>query len=400
MATRCSPSSRLVPRSYRFFRLPIALALGLPALVAFPARAQADACAVDADCGHGFTCQVVGGTACAGVACKPGDECPAPPPCEPTVVKGCVPDACTSNSDCATDMVCVSSTSTTCSGGSAACPPNTQCPPPPPPDCTTQTTSQCEPRYLADCKVDSDCGTGFTCVAEQACGCAGSGGASMGAGIDGSAGGSGGSSNPAMGAPTPAPSPAVDGGAAPPPQRLDASPADSVDASPPDCTCTPTGHGFCQLQPLPCNTAADCPSGGWTCEPAATPAAVCGAPVSVDGAAFGCDPPSPASSGCVPPYWNTPLANGHTAGATSGDLGAPGRGNSGTGGAPATPPTASGDGPTSASGSNGGTASKGMGGCAVSPGPTTPGGLASLALGVFSVLGLTARRRRSGRTAR
>src|SRR5678815_2411040 len=116
------------------------LAASAVTLVSGHARAT---CTTNADCGHGFECQVVGGSTCAGYACPPDQPCPPPPPCDPVEIRDCVPGGCAVDADCADGMVCFESTSTDCTVTSApapSCPPDVKCdppPPPPPPDCTT-----------------------------------------------------------------------------------------------------------------------------------------------------------------------------------------------------------------------------------------------------------------------
>ena len=60
-------------------------------------------CTTDADCPDGLACEEVGGSACSSPACPPGEPCPEPTPCEPTIFYGCVappPPPCNADSDC------------------------------------------------------------------------------------------------------------------------------------------------------------------------------------------------------------------------------------------------------------------------------------------------------------
>ena len=48
-------------------------------------------CTTDADCPDGLACQEIGGSACSSPACPPGEACPEPTPCEPTIYYGVGP---------------------------------------------------------------------------------------------------------------------------------------------------------------------------------------------------------------------------------------------------------------------------------------------------------------------
>src|SRR5258708_6503469 len=64
-------------------------------------------CSVNADCGRGYECTVIGGSSCASAApCAAGSSCPAPEPCTPTEERACTPAHCTTTADCADGMVC------------------------------------------------------------------------------------------------------------------------------------------------------------------------------------------------------------------------------------------------------------------------------------------------------
>ena len=316
--------------------LPASLSLLATGLVAaFTGTAHAgQSCNLDADCGHGFACQVVGGSACPGIACPEGAPCPTLPPCTPMEFRECVPASCNAHSDCADGMVCIESTAvTTCptapAGEAPACPPNTDCkvapPPPAPSDCTTVTVRTCTPRYELPCANEASCGTGFNCVADQSCTCSGgSGTATPGTGSSGSSSGSAGASgvggSPNAGAPAPPPTstpqqdpaPAPTGGFIPPPNTV----------PPPDCTCTPSTTKHCEPKAVTCNADSDCPA-TWTCVTIGTSSAGC-----APGAACDVAPPTTTFKQCRPPYYSggskggidigIPQTGGTTGGGTTG----------------------------------------------------------------------------------
>lgn len=270
-------------------------------------------CTTDADCPAGLACQEVGGSACATPACPPGEPCPEPTPCEPTVYYACVappPPPCASDSDCGDGLTCIIETYEVCSAGGAVGAPESL---PggasdgsgtgtdPVVDCSTETYSYCAPRWMGPCTVDADCGDGFTCEPELSCACSGSDGGSVppdaGTGSSGSSSGSagGGSSGSAGGAPTPAP----DGSGASTPTP------DGSGTSVDPCGCEPTGSNYCALpaEPTECSTASDCPT-DWTCEELPVSDAPCA--VSPDGTTD-CPEPTTASY-CLPPHWREAIA--------------------------------------------------------------------------------------------
>jgi len=340
------------------------VALGLFGLGAFSAReAHADSsCATDADCVKGWACQVTGGSGC-GYACPPGQECSPPPDCVPQQTKSCVPGPCKADSDCATGMVCYSTTVgcdavPPCAAG-ADCPTTT---------CSNATQSQCIPRYDAPCTADADCGPGFTCLADSSgCGCASAGSA-----------------------------PGADGGAPPPPVTT--------------CDCPAATTSSCHALPVSCTSAADCAS-GWSCEqlpsdvtcastaPAPTPAppahgsAGAGGTPAQDAGVDPCPPPAPPMKLCIPPYFSLGgrslgiPAQGDAPTGTTGSTGAPV--NAGTTSPPATPTTED-------TASNGQTAT--ASGCSVAFGSNAGNGARGLALLVLGLFGL--RRRRTTQLAR
>lgn len=320
-------------------------ALALIAAPAFvlliPATARAVECTSDADCSKGMVCKITGGSACAGVACPAGQTCPQPPPCDPQVIKECVPGPCASDSDCGQGLVCVTNKYTVCT--MSTCPAGTECPAS---TCTESSESRCAPPYVAPCQVDADCGDGFTCEVSQACAC--SGGGAIPVPPSGVGGGTSGGGTGTAGAAT------VGSGGA----------TGSAGAPAVDCSCTPTGEHHCQPKTYECTTSQDCPS-GWTCD--ANPVAVaCGAPTGSAGSAnTDCGSATGiANSVCTPPYWGGTLSVGYAQG--SAELGSQ--------------PAAAYSPKSSAAGQ-----SKDSGGCQVSPGGERSGigtlfGLGALAL--------------------
>ncbi len=204
-------------------------------LFTLPASAQdhEDECTQDADCADGFTCETVDYGYC--------EACPAPPPgeeeepgrpacgeCFEESVNVCSPpppEPCTDDSDCGGEEVCVSYTFETCqSAPIAPCETGSDCPDPEPVECDVESEAYCVPRYFAPCDADADCGGGFTCETIEICECSGSG-STVEPGTDG-----------------------------------EEQPVDE-----PDCTCSDSGEGYCELIEKECTTDADC-AGGHTCQ--------------------------------------------------------------------------------------------------------------------------------------
>lgn len=325
------------------------------------AAAAPTSCSEDSDCTKGFTCQVVGASGCPAYACPAQtgapdvQTCPPPPACNPQVVKGCLPGPCSTDSDCATGMVCHGDSYTNCPvlAPPPSCPPNADCAAPAADAgaCTTTTVNSCVPRYDLPCTVDSDCGDGFTCVPDTVTSCAGGGSA-----------GSGG----AVGAPATGTAIVVDAG-------IVVTGPDDASPPPPTCTTTTGSTSSCRANAIACAASSDCPA-TWTCVAQPQPASVvCAGPASFDGSIPACGPfdAGPAQSLCQPPYAD--LGSPQAAGSTSGSSGAP---------VPAAAENGTAEGGTAGS----------SGGCQVAA-PGAPAGEVSLLV----LLGLTAlsRRRRS-----
>jgi hypothetical protein len=243
-----------------------------------PLLAQGE-CAADADCEKGFTCEVTGGSACAGAAaapCAPGTDCAVPPPpdCEPMEYKSCLPGPCTTDSDCASGMVCHTQVVETCIA--PPCPDGFACAAVL--ECTSEETASCVPKWTLACESAADCGAGFECAPQELCSCSG---------------------GMVVGVPTPAVTAAapVGMGVSPDSVAPDAGAAsnvgeDAVPTLPPpteltmpepyECTCKPSDVSACKVIETECTTNADCPA-EWTCE--AEPQVMCAATSSGSGGA-------------------------------------------------------------------------------------------------------------------
>jgi hypothetical protein len=275
--------------------------------LSFALLAPEPSCGTGPACQVGFECAVVGASSCPGAApCAPGAPCTEPAPCTSVQEYGCVPANCTVDAQCAAGMVCHTWTED-CPVTDCACAPDV-------PDCgcgvsqcDPKTVSMCTPRYVLPCKLDSDCGTNFTCE-EEITGCASSG--------------SGGSD-------APAPIPGGSGAKPAPPDAAGGAPA--ADPIPvPNCNSQPTGVFHCVAKDIACDDASDCPA-GWHCEHAAdvaTPACPPGAE---------CEPaaaPIPSVSLCRPEYYGVDSSGGletPTAGTDKGENGSGSAGTSSTG---------------------------------------------------------------------
>jgi len=336
-------------------------------------------CTQSSDCSKGFTCQVIGATACPTYACPAdidGQAC-QPLQCTPQMIMGCEPGPCSTDSDCAAGMVCNADSYDNCPAPapSPSCPPNADCASPAPAvdagACTTTVVKTCVPRYDLPCTVNSDCGDGFTCVPDTETTCSGSGSAASG----GAPSGGGTVSSP----PT----------TTSPPAALDAS------TDPPACTTTTLPTSSCQVNTIPCTTDGNCPS-TWTCVAQSQAVSnVCVAPAQT-GAADAAPPECSSGGGssppaqmlCEPPDYNGPgvgFANGSptggaapvaaAAGPTNGSDGGTSAGSSGGSGATSAPPGAT-------------------GGCAVGSPGTGSGGTSLLQVLGLGALGLNRRRER------
>lgn len=332
------------------------VALAAPVFVPAPAAA-ADGCA-EKNCGPGFLCEEVS-AACPAIDCPPGAECPV---CEPKLVAQCTPARCDSNADCGADQVCYEHVTTTSCGDIAVppCPPDEQCEPVDlPANCAAEATSikLCTPRWQLPCTAAADCGPGFTCEEQQACGCSGSTG-------------SGGS--------TPGAEPAQ-------PTPKESDPNRAAAPAPPVCSCEPTGTFACVLQETACSTDADCPT-TWAC--AIHRGGVCSS--DAGGNTTNC---TEATKICYPPsHAGIPVADGGTP--TSGPEPAPVPPEAGTpGGGNSTPPR---DNPvtpgaTPLPGSESDPNTSQASGCSIGTSSTGAPSLGWLALGFAALLG--ARRR-------
>ena len=271
-------------------------------------------CATDADCPDGLACEEVGGSVCSSPACPPGEPCPEPTPCEPTIFYGCVappPPPCNADSDCGDGLACIIESYEVCSGGGFGAPepmPGGEFPgapdgsgtgTEPPVDCTTETYSYCAPRWMGPCTTAADCGDGFTCEPELSCYCSGSGGTDVppDTGTGSSDGGSSGGSSGSDGSDSPGSDSPGSGSSLPAP--------DGSGATEDPCACEPTGSNYCALpnEPTACTAASDCPT-DWTCEELPFGDTTCA--VSPDGTTD-CPEPTPAFY-CLPPHWREAIA--------------------------------------------------------------------------------------------
>lgn len=324
----------------RIFSFVPAAAFAVIPLLASPAHAE-DECATDADCPVGFACEEIAWGACPGAPpCEEGEDCPPPPPCEEGSELVCVPApiACASDSDCPSDLECVTFTYEECWGSSEPGEPTDPVPMPIPDDrdadagsdagsddspdggesddgfegddfedefeCETVTEAYCAPAYVGGCETDSDCGEGFDCVALEVCSCSGSGGSDA-PGVPGSAGGGAdaGSEDPDFGG--------DDAGS-----DFDEDDAGFGDDEREDdeeweeeCSCEPTGEFFCEPREVECSTDADCPD-DWTCEAYGDSTETCYA--TPEGEVI-CEEDTESSNVCIPPGWDA------WAGAAGGD---------------------------------------------------------------------------------
>lgn len=327
----------------------------LPLLFASAAQAQT-ACG-DEMCPKGFSCQSVPAP-CPAIDCQDAADCP---PCAPSERQQCLPADCTSDADCGTDMLCVTSTHP-CGVAVPACPPGAECAAPLPAECAPTTSSQCVPRWQLPCQQSADCGPGFECVELAQCSVPPSGprgGAGPGAGAQ--------PNDPnAPSQPTP-------------PERV---PSDT------EITCEPSGEFACKLLEVACASNADCQS-GWSC--ADNPEGVCSSSSTGETVCSPGDPPKL----CLPPYGyhGRGVTTGSGSVAQPDNSSAPGAGpQTPTAGSPSTgsPPAANPEVAYPELGSpRGGT------GCSVSGLPVHGGAVGWLVLGLSGLFGLRRRQNRS-----
>jgi MYXO-CTERM domain-containing protein len=338
------------------------LSLAAPLFVSTTASAQ-EACGEQV-CPKGFSCETVN-VGCPAIACE-GPDCPT---CDGTE-QVCLPAPCTSDADCAADMVCHTETHQECDDvppcgaddGSEKVP---ECERVLPSNCSTVSTSSCVPRWYLPCTTAADCGAGFDCVEQIQGGCPGSPGSAGG----GSSGGSAGEDSDSA-EPLPAePSPGADGGAPPADERP------ASDGGTDGCVFEPSGEFACVRIEVACEADSDCLP-GWSCDKNNE-----GACWAASDGSTGCDPVDPPNV-CYPPYEN--LGGGGFAEDGGATTGGP-RGDDDS--APEAP---NGSGSPAQSGDDTSTVKSG-GGCSVGNAGTTGGAFGALAL---AFLGLFAARRR------
>jgi hypothetical protein len=321
----------------------------LAAPFALVAAARADVACGDQTCPKNYECKAAP-VACPDIACAPNDANCTPPDCSGTV-DTCVALPCASDAECADGMVCYTSTEQDCPTA-PPCEKGQACPQPSDGACTTSSVSACVPKYMLPCAADADCGDGFTCEEEQACGCSGS--AASGSADSGSASGSG---TPMADAGTPM--------------------ADAGTPPPPDCSCQPSGTKACNLKPVACNADADCAS-GFTCGD--NPNGVCAADAN---GASSCSA-DPAKI-CLPPYAKL-VSNAHLSKDATDSSASSGTGNTAGSPVPVVP---------AASTPNSPEASDDGGGCSMVPVPNHLG--TSLGFAALALAGLAGARRRRAR---
>jgi hypothetical protein len=236
------------------------------------------------------------------------------PSCVPVDYHYCEPAPCTSDSDCPASMACYAQSYTTCEPD-VACDPNVGCEKDAGYTCTEHTKSTCTERYNIPCVADPDCGPGFECNRQPYTSCSGGSGR-----------------------------PDADGGWI------------FVDASV-TCTTEVPETGWCSLVTLPCVADTECPT-GLTCQaqyeypPCTWPGQDAGAQPTKDfDGGYSC--PTPVLTHvCRPESWG---------GGAADDAGAGGSiGGSGPGGSYDAGPSSDAGAPTS--GGGGGTVGGSIGG--------------------------------------
>lgn len=299
------------------------------AFLSFSGTARATTCTANADCGHGYTCEITSVGGCP--PCPPNADCI----CAPAMIKTCELATCRADADCAAGDVCQTPTygAVACaSPAMPACPANVDCGAPAPvatPCTVTTPASVCTHKYNLPCTIASDCGTSFNCVADmsQTCSAASEGVAVTGgmttgvvSAVDGGAGfaiGVGAPLNLALpedaGPPVPVNEGMTSAGS------IDAAPIGSpvdggIVVSPPAPVCTtttlPTSH--CEPMFIPCSSDASCPA-TWTCSiGTSVGGATAGGGSATTGAASSTTASSPPSGAASPPCAAVDAGNGQT----------------------------------------------------------------------------------------
>ena len=237
--------------------------LSLFAVLLAAPSARAQACAADADCPGGTTCQLLPTPSvapdCGGPDCPVKADGGTASPAAPS--KACAPAPCQVDSDCGGQgRLCQHDVVTVCNGGTVpACARGQECDTAAKPEaasCVERTVSACVYRWQLPCNADADCGDGFTCAPNISGMCSGGAPTSgrADAGTSGSVDGAATRPTPvaasgsgeATDLPAPAPNSGTDGGAAP------------------VCTTTESFPGYCRAKATTCATDADCPA-SWSC---------------------------------------------------------------------------------------------------------------------------------------
>jgi MYXO-CTERM domain-containing protein len=142
-------------------------------------------CTSDADCADGLVCLTETFSECTAtdIKCAPGTECiPPDPVCVDRSVSLCAPKwvgPCAVDSDCGEGFTCVQGEMCECSGGAAAPAPPPDGDPAPVPDPVPEETCECYPTGQTHCEVidvicetDADCPADWTCMEGAAETCA------------------------------------------------------------------------------------------------------------------------------------------------------------------------------------------------------------------------------------
>lgn len=221
------------------------------ALATSPVRGTlGDDCDFQGECAEGLDCIEVESASCPTLDCPSGADCEQTE-CDDEVRTYCLPSACDSTSDCSGDLACLAldeggcseptdpaSTSTPAAGEGSDESGTSDSTDDDSADCAPESVGYCVPDYLRACESNTECDAGFVCALEEICSC------SSNSGSTGAASSAGASS---------APSSQSDGD--------DNSEGSGTGESGDDeCSCEVVGDsGYCQLDFVPCNSAADCP---------------------------------------------------------------------------------------------------------------------------------------------